>query len=68
MPAPPRRMADRACVESDDALREATGLTAEMIVAAIDDTYHTLDLLDRQLVENGALPFAKLVELATCLR
>jgi transcriptional regulator with XRE-family HTH domain len=64
VPAPASRLASRDCIESDQMLREATGLNAEMIVAALDDAYHTLDLLDRQLVENGALPFAKLVELA----
>ncbi len=64
VPAPAARLANRDCIESDQMLREATGLNAEMIVAALDDAYHTLDLLDRQLIENGALPFAKLVELA----
>jgi transcriptional regulator with XRE-family HTH domain len=64
VPAPASRLANRDCIESDQMLKEATGLSAEMIVAALDDAYHTLDLMDRQLVDNGALPFAKLVELA----
>jgi transcriptional regulator with XRE-family HTH domain len=64
VPAPARRVADRACVEVDSILRETTGLSAEMIAAALDDAYHTLDLLDGQLTENGAPPFSQLVELA----
>lgn len=64
VPAAPARMADRSCMESDADLRASTGLTTEVIAAAIDDTYHTLDLLDRQLQESGVQPFAKLVELA----
>lgn len=63
VPAAPRRVVDRACFEHDDVLREATGLSAEVIGAAMDDTYHTLDLLDRQLTESSAPPFSKLVEL-----
>jgi transcriptional regulator with XRE-family HTH domain len=64
VPAAPARLADKSCVESDDELRAGTGLTADVITAAIDDTYHTLDLLDRQLEESGVQRFAKLVELA----
>jgi transcriptional regulator with XRE-family HTH domain len=64
VPAPKRRLADRAAIESDSELRAATGLTADVMIAAIDDTYHTVDLLDRQLVENGTAPFSRLVELA----
>lgn len=64
VPAPVPRLADPRCIENDRLLREATGLTAQMILAALDDAYHTLDLLDRELTDNGSLPFAKLVELA----
>lgn len=64
VPAAPQRVADRSCVSTDRVLRSSTGLTAEVIVAAIDDTYHTLDMLDKQLLDNGAPPFSKLVELA----
>jgi transcriptional regulator with XRE-family HTH domain len=64
LPATRPRTVDLACVEADARLRAATGLTGANIAAAIDDTYHTLDLLDRQLTENGLAPFARLVELA----
>ena len=64
VPAPPRRLVNRDCLGPDDELRARTGLTGEIIAAAIDDTYHTLDVLDRVLIENGAPPFSKLVELA----
>lgn len=63
VPAAPPRLADRSCIEADADLRSSTGLTGEVIAAAIDDAYHTLDLLDRQLQESGVQPFAKLVEL-----
>lgn len=61
---PQARLADRDCIEVDDELRLATGLTAEVLLAAIDDTYKTLDLLDNQLEKNGADSFSQLVELA----
>ena len=64
VPAIPRRLADRRCLGSDLDLRTTTGLVGEVLAAAIDDTYHTLDMLDHQLLENGAPPFSKLVELA----
>jgi len=64
IPAPQRRLANREAIESDADLRAATGLTGDVILAALDATYHTLDLLDRQLVENGMVPFSGLVELA----
>src|SRR5687768_6067793 len=62
--APPRRTSDRGCLEANDDLQASTGLSGETIALAIDDAYHTLDLLDHQLMESGALPFARLVELA----
>lgn len=64
VPAAARRLADRSFIESDVMLRNATGLTADVVVAAIDDAYHTIDMLDRQLIENGGASFSKLVELA----
>jgi transcriptional regulator with XRE-family HTH domain len=62
--APTRRLANRDCLEEDNMLLEATGLSGETVAAAIDDAYHTLDLLDQQLVDSGAAPFSRLVELA----
>ena len=64
VPSPPPRLANPGRLGNDGMLQHATGLTGQMILAAIDDTYHTLDMLDRQLAENGAPPFSKLVELA----
>jgi transcriptional regulator with XRE-family HTH domain len=64
VPAPRRRLANRDRIEGDGLLLEATGLSGEIIAAAIDDGYHTLDLLDRQLIDSGTAPFSKLVELA----
>jgi len=60
----PSRLADRECIESDVALREVTGVTADTIMPAINDAYFTLDLLDRELAKNGSPPLARLVELA----
>lgn len=45
-------------------LTNLTGLTHAVIRAAINNTYHTLDIIDAQLVARGALPIAQLVELA----
>lgn len=64
VPAPDIRLAKRDCVEADEQLRSLTGVDAEAILAGIDDAYHTLDLMDEQLRQNGAQPFAQLVELA----
>ena len=41
-----------------------TGLEPEAIAAAIDSSYHTLDLIDEQLYEKGSDPIGQLVELA----
>jgi transcriptional regulator with XRE-family HTH domain len=62
VPAPPSRTVNRERLGSDTLLRSSTGLSGDVIAAALDDTYHTLDMLDRQLVENGVAPFARLVE------
>ena len=59
-----RRVAGRECIELDEILRDVTGLTADTIALAIDDAYYTLDLLDRELANNGSPPLARLVELA----
>jgi transcriptional regulator with XRE-family HTH domain len=64
VPAPEVRVAKRECVGADDDLRRLTGMDAGAILSGIDDAYHTLDLMDEQLAQNGALPFAQLVELA----
>jgi transcriptional regulator with XRE-family HTH domain len=61
---PKRRLANRDSLEEDRVLLGATGLSGETIAAAIDDAYRTLDLLDRQLINSGAAPFSRLVELA----
>jgi transcriptional regulator with XRE-family HTH domain len=58
------RLANRDCIESDQALRDVTGLMAEPIMLAIDDAYYTLDIIDRELAKNDSPPLARLVELA----
>lgn len=60
----PARCGSATCLEEDSALRATTGLDASVILAAVDDAYRTLDLLDGQLMEAGVAPFAELVELA----
>lgn len=64
VPAAPSRLVNRERLGSDRMLRASTGLSSDVIAAALDDTYHTLEMLDRQLVENGTAPFSRLVELA----
>jgi hypothetical protein len=45
-------------------MEHVTGLTGEMVALAIDSAYHTLDLIDEQMREQGSVPIAELVELA----
>ena len=46
------------------ALLDNTGLTGTALLGAIKNTYVTLDTIDAELIKRGALPIAKLVELA----
>jgi transcriptional regulator with XRE-family HTH domain len=62
--APSRRQADRAHLVSCPLLTETTGMDEEMVARAIDSAYHTLDLIDEQMREQGSEPLAELVELA----
>lgn len=62
--APQRREADRANLMECPLLTEMTGLDKEMVAKAIDSAYHTLDLIDEQMREQGSPPIGELVELA----
>lgn len=62
--APPRRQASRANLADCPSLRDVTGMDEEVIAKAIDSAYHTLDLIDEQMSEQGSVPIADLVELA----
>lgn len=45
-------------------LEAFTGLTSAALTSAIETCYHTLDMIDSQLVSRGSPPIGKLVELA----
>ena len=58
------RQVSDSCVRNQRALEDFTGLTSDALVQAIQATYHTLDMIDQQLVSRGSAPIGKLVELA----
>jgi transcriptional regulator with XRE-family HTH domain len=64
VPAPDRRITDRAHLVDCPNLVSITGLTGEMVAQAIDSAYHTLDLIDEQMRDQGSVPIGELVELA----
>lgn len=45
-------------------LEAFTGLDSTSLISAIESCYHTLDMIDSQLVARGSPPIGKLVELA----
>jgi transcriptional regulator with XRE-family HTH domain len=61
---PPQRIVPREYLRPSPSLTDATGLTGKEVAEAIESAYHTLDLIDEQLLEKGTAPLASLVELA----
>ena len=53
-----------SCIRNQKSLEDFTGLTADSLVEAIQATYHTLDMIDQQLISRGSAPIGRLVELA----
>ena len=53
-----------SCIRNADRLEQFSGFTGDMLLQAIDNTYRTLDTIDRQLMAKGSPPIGKLVELA----
>jgi transcriptional regulator with XRE-family HTH domain len=51
-------------IRNEDKLFDNTGLDSNMLLEAINHCYHTLDIIDKQLVANNAPKLANLVELA----
>lgn len=64
VPAPARRLANREALLECPALTHRTSMSEEMIAFAIDSAYHTLDLIDEQMRDQGSVPIGELVELA----
>lgn len=62
--SPARRTVPREYLLPSPRFDGETGLSGEQIAAAIDSAYHTLDLIDEQLMGKGSAPLAELVELA----
>lgn len=52
------------CLRNGDALFRYTGMSGDMLLKAIHDSYNILDTIDAELVANGLSPLGGLVELA----
>jgi transcriptional regulator with XRE-family HTH domain len=59
-----RQLVDESKLRNPTAFEEFTGLPSSSLLTAIQGTYHTLDMIDDQLVSRGSAPIAGLVELA----
>ena len=53
-----------SCLRNITALADHSGLEVSALLGTIRTTYKTLDTIDAELLKNGTLPIAKLVELA----
>jgi transcriptional regulator with XRE-family HTH domain len=70
VPAPPRRVVERANLDDFTRLGEVTGLTGEAIAEAMEFTYRKLDVIDQQTRDSGApiIAFVDLPELSSLVR
>lgn len=59
-----RQQVDSSKLRNTVAFEEFTGMPSSSLLTAIQGTYHTLDMIDDQLVSRGSAPIAGLVELA----
>lgn len=59
-----RRTVSEESIENADIFRRVAGLGSEWLIAGIQATYETLDVIDQQLAEEGSPPISHLVELA----
>lgn len=59
-----RQRVDSSKLRNAHAFEEFTGMPSSSLLTAIQGTYHTLDMIDDQLVSRGSAPIAGLVELA----
>jgi transcriptional regulator with XRE-family HTH domain len=60
----PHRQVTNRNIRNESKLFENTGLDSNMLIEAINHCYHTLDLIDKQLVANSSPRLANLIELA----
>jgi transcriptional regulator with XRE-family HTH domain len=58
------RHIDSTLLRNGDAFEQYTGMPSNALQAAIQGCYHTLDMIDDQLVSRESLPIGQLVELA----
>lgn len=58
------RHVESSLLRNVDEFERFTGMPGAALQAAIQGCYHTLDMIDDQLVSRGSLPIAQLVELA----
>lgn len=59
-----KRKVSRANIRNEDALLTLTGLDAACLIEAIESCYHTLDIIDEQLISRKSPVVEELVELA----
>jgi len=64
VPGATKRLVDPSFIDNEETLKELLGVGAETVVAAIEETYDTLDLIDDELRAKGSPPVSGLVELA----
>ena len=58
------RHIDSSLLRNGASFQQYTGMPSAVLHAAIQGCYHTLDMIDDQLVSRGSLPIGQLVELA----
>lgn len=58
------RVIPQECLRNKNELQNFTGLSANALSDAIHACYHTLDMIDGQLISRGSPPIGRLVELA----
>lgn len=58
------RHIDSSLLRNSGEFQRYTGMPSASLQAAIQGCYHTLDMIDDQLVSRGSLPIGRLVELA----
>ena len=58
------RMINPYSLRNQESLESFTGLTSAALSQAIKNCYHTLDMIDEQLISRNSPPIGKLVELA----
>lgn len=59
-----KRQVNRSNIRNEDILLKLTGLDANCLIEALESCYHTLDIIDEQLISRNSPVVEELVELA----